>query len=144
MVDFDKTVETLKQVSLFKNLNKRQLNDMARMMIERQCAAGEVIVPQGRDGYGFFILVSGHAEAVLEQADGTKAVVNTFDPGDFFGELALLDGGPRTASVVATEPTLCLILPHESFMSILKRDSEIAIAILQELTRRFRATLSTL
>ncbi|HQE94010.1 MAG TPA: cyclic nucleotide-binding domain-containing protein [Anaerolineae bacterium] len=141
MADPEGTAEILKKVPLFQNLKKHQLQSLARIFIDRKCAAGEVIVPQGRDGYGFFIVVSGHAEAVREKADGSKTVVNTFGPGDFFGEVALLDSGPRTASVVATEPTECLILPRENFLGVLRRDGDMAVDIMVELAKRFRTSL---
>ncbi len=141
MADLERIAEILGKVPLFESLNKRQLQNLARIFIDRQCQAGEVIVPQGREGYGFFIVASGKAEAVRERADGTKSVVNTFGPGDFFGELALLDNGPRTASVIAVEPTECLILPRENFLGVLRRDGEMAVAILTELAKRFRTSL---
>ena len=143
MADLERTAEILNKVPLFQNLKKRQIQSLARIFIDRKCAAGEVIVPQGRDGYGFFIVASGRAEAIREKADGTTAVVNTFDAGDFFGELALLDNGPRTASVVATEPTECLILPRENFLGVLRRDGEMAVDIMVELAKRFRMALDT-
>ncbi len=62
-------------------------------------------------------------------------MVNTFGPSDFFGELALLDDGPRTATVVATEPTVCLILPRVNFLGALRRDGDMAVGILVELAR---------
>jgi CRP-like cAMP-binding protein len=144
MSDMEKTVEILAKVPLFQSLTKRQLNNLARIFIDRPCETGEVIVPQGRGGYGFFVIVSGKAEAIHERNDGTTLLVNTFRPGDFFGELALLDGGPRTASVIATEPTQCLILPRENFLGVLRRDGEMAVAVLEELAKRFRSTLSAL
>lgn len=141
MADLERAIDILSKVPLFENLKKRQLHDLGRLFIERTCAPGEVIVPQGRDGYGFFIIASGKAEAVREKADGSTAVVNTFGPGDFFGELALLDNGPRTASVIATERTECLILPRENFLGVLKRDGEMAVDIMVELAKRFRMAL---
>ncbi len=98
---------------------------------------------QGHGGEGFFIVVSGKAEAIRERSDGTKAVVNTFGPTDFFGELALLDEGIRTASVVTKEDTTCLALTSWDFLGTLKEDAEMAIVILQELARRFRVALDT-
>jgi CRP-like cAMP-binding protein len=73
--------------------------------------------------------------------DGEKVVVNTFGPGDFFGELALLDYGPRTASVIATEPTTCLLLTRWDFLAVLRDDAETAIGVLQAVARRFRGML---
>jgi CRP-like cAMP-binding protein len=144
MSNEEKIVDIISKVALFNNLGRRQLNTLARIFIERTCEAGEVIVPQGRDGYGFFVVASGTAEVVLERSDGSKVVVNTFGPGDFFGELALLDNGPRTASVIATEATRCLIMPRENFLGVLRRDGEMAVSILVELAKRFRTTLESL
>lgn len=141
MADIERTSEILSKVPLFQGLRKRQLQNLARIFIDRKCAAGEVIVPQGRGGYGFFVIASGAAEAVRERDGEEGVVVNTFGPGDFFGELALLDGGPRTASVVATEPSECLILPRENFLGACTRDGEMAVAILIELAKRFRKAL---
>jgi CRP-like cAMP-binding protein len=144
MTDEERIVEILADVPLFRGLRKRQLHSLARIFVERQCKEGEVIVPQGRDGYGFFVLVSGSAEAIRERADGSETVVNTFGARDFFGELALLDNGPRTASVVATAPTHCLILPRENFLGVLRRDGDMAVEIMVELAKRFRAALNSL
>ena len=141
MADIERTAEILSKVPLFQSLGKRQIQSLARIFIDRKCAAGEVIVPQGRSGYGFFIIASGAAEAIREHDDEAGVVVNTFGPSDFFGELALLDGGPRTASVVATETTECLILPRSNFLGVLKRDGEMAVTIMIELAKRFRKAL---
>ncbi len=141
MTDYAEIANMLARVPVFSSLKKRQLEKLARTFSERQCAAGEIIVPQGRGGYGFFILVSGKARAVRKLENGEEIVVNQFGPGDFFGEMALLDGGPRTASVIADEPSQCLIMPREHFLGVLREDGEIAVAILEEVARRFRAAL---
>jgi CRP-like cAMP-binding protein len=144
MSDNEQIVGILENVPLFSRLRKRQLNNLARIFIERQCTPGEVIIPQGRDGYGFFILTSGKAQAVRKKLDGSEAVLNTFGKNDFFGEIALIDNGPRTASVIAIEKTNCLILPRENFLGVLRRDGEMAVDIMIELTKRFRARLEEL
>ena len=138
------TAQFLDKVPLFNSLNPRQLEQLAKRVIGRNYEAGQTIVSQGAVGEGFFVVQSGHAEAVVERADGTKSVVNTFGPTSYFGELALLDDGPRTASVIATEPTRCLALTRWDFQSALREDSEMAILILQELARRFRQALSSM
>ena len=144
MASEQEIVEMIRDVPLFSNLKRRQLSKLARIFIERDIEPDEVIVPQGRDGYGFFVVATGAAKAVLERADGSQTLVNTFGPGDYFGELALLDNGPRTASVIATEPTLCLILPREGFLGTLRRDGDMAVEIMVEVARRFRAALNVL
>lgn len=144
MANVKQTVGFLTRVPLFKGLKKRQLERLAKRFVSRDYAAGKAIVAQDQGGEGIFIIVSGGAEAVRERADGIKAVVNTFGPTDFFGELALLDDGLRTASVVTTEATQCLALTRWDFYAVLREDVEMAIVILEELAKRFRMALDVL
>ena len=144
MADVKKTVDFLNRVPLFRGLKKRQLERLAKRFVPREYVAGEAIVTQDKGGEGIFIIVSGQAEAIRERADGAKVVVNTFGPTDFFGELALLDDGLRTASVVATEATQCLALTRWDFLAALKQDVDMAITILEELAKRFRMALDVL
>jgi CRP/FNR family cyclic AMP-dependent transcriptional regulator len=139
-----KTVTFLSQVPLFRNLNKGQLQGLAKSMVRRRYAAGEVLVRQGNGGIALFIVVSGKAEAVHTRVNGTQVVVNTFGPTDFFGELAMLRNEPRTASVVALEDTECLVLVQWEFMGKLARNAKMATVILQEQSRRFQRALSVL
>jgi CRP/FNR family transcriptional regulator, cyclic AMP receptor protein len=138
------TVGFLERVPLFTGLKPRQLEALANRFVERDYAAGAAIVSQGQGGEGFFVIVSGQAEAVRERADGEKVVVNTFGPTDFFGEMALLDDGLRTASVVAKEATHCLVLARWDFLAVMREDGEAATTVLVELARRFRRALDAL
>ena len=144
MADAKETVGFLNRVPLFRGLKKRQLERLARRFVQRKYARGEAIVTQDKGGEGFFVVVSGQAEAIRERADGTRVVVNTFGPTDFLGELALLDEGPRTASVVTTEATECLVLTRWDFLGVLQEDVDMAITILEEMARRFRMALDVL
>lgn len=144
MADLKETVQVLKRAPLFRTLNNRQLERLARRFVERKYEAGDTIVTQGKGGEGFFIITSGKCDVIRERPDGSKAIVNKLEEADFFGELALLDDGPRTASVVATEPTECLVLTRWDFFGALKEDADTAIAILQEVAKRFRVALDTL
>ena len=144
MADVKETVGFLNRVPLFRGLKKRQLERLAKRFVQRKYAAGEAIVTQDKGGEGFFVVVSGQAEAIRERADGTRVVVNTFGPTDFLGELALLDEGPRTASVVTTEATECLVLTRWDFLGVLREDVDMAVTILEELARRFRMALDVL
>ena len=144
MADVKKIVGFLNRVPLFQGLKRRQLERLAQKFVPREYAAGQAIVTQDKGGEGFFIIESGKAEAIRERADGTKVVLNTFGPTDFFGEIALLADGLRTASVVATEATQCLVLTRWDFLGVLKEDVDMAIAILEELAKRFRVALDVL
>ena len=144
MSDSKETSAFLANVPLFRGLKKRQLQRLSKQFVSRDYDAGQAIVTQDKGGEGFFIITAGSAEAIREQTDGTKTVVNTFGPTDFFGELALLDDGLRTASVVATDQTQCLALTRWDFVAVLKEDADMAIVILEELAKRFRMALEVL
>ncbi|MCP4537419.1 MAG: Crp/Fnr family transcriptional regulator [Chloroflexi bacterium] len=144
MANVEKTIGFLNRVQLFQGLKKRQLKQLAQKFTVRDYAAGKEIVAQGKGGEGFFIIESGGAEAVRQRADGEKIVVNTFGPTDFFGEIALLDDGLRTATVVTTGATQCLVLTRWDFLAVLNDDVDIAITILEELAKRFRMALDVL
>ena len=144
MGDLKQTVDFLQKVPLFHGLNNRHLELLAKRMVDRQYSAGQPIVTQGHGGEGFFVIVSGKAEAFRERSDGEKVTVNIFGPTDFFGELALLDEGLRTASVIAAEPTQCLALTRWDFLTALREDAEMSVIILQELAKRFRRALDSL
>ncbi len=144
MADTKSTVSILEKVPLFQSLKHGQLERLAKRFVEREFEAGKNIVTQGKGGEGFFIIVSGKVEVVRERSDGAKVQVNQFVAGDYFGELALLDEGIRTASVITTEPVKCLALTRWDFLAILKDDAEMAVDILQEMARRFRIALDAL
>ncbi len=140
----DNTMKFLARVPLFTGLTDRQMKLLAQRFIHRSYAANEVIIAQGKGGEGMFTIVSGQAEAVLETVDGNKMVVNTFDATDFFGEITLLDDGPRTASVIATQETECLILSRSDFISVMKNDPDMGVVIAQELAKRLRRTVGAM
>jgi CRP/FNR family cyclic AMP-dependent transcriptional regulator len=144
MAEQKQIIGFLQKVPLFQGLKNRQLELLAKRFVERNYKAGATIVTQGQGGEGFFIIISGKAEAIRQRADGEKVLVNSFGPTDFFGELALLDDGMRTASVITKEDTHCLALTRWDFLGTLKEDADMSITILQELARRFRMALDVL
>jgi CRP-like cAMP-binding protein len=145
MASVEQKKQFLSKVPLFQGLKDRQLQRLAERMVERNYAAGDVIVKQGQGGEGFYVLITGKGEAIRERADGEKMVVNHFGPSEYFGELALLDeDGIRTASIVVTEPTTCLVLTRWDFLATLRQDADMAVEILQELAKRFRIAFNQL
>jgi CRP/FNR family transcriptional regulator, cyclic AMP receptor protein len=133
----------LVKIPLLRNLTAPQLQNLAQVVVEREFTAGAKIVEQGANGVGLFVLVSGKANVVFQHLDGHQSILNTFGPSDFFGELALLDEGPRTASVIAVEPTRCLVIASWDFLQLLKVDNEMAIIILKEISHRMRMSLES-
>jgi CRP-like cAMP-binding protein len=130
----DRRTELLSAVALFDGIDPAGLAAIAARAVEVDFAAGRSIVRQGEDGTGFFLIVQGRARVVQ---DGQT--VAELGPGDFFGELALLDGQPRMAAVVADEPTRCLALARWEFETLLETQPRLAIAILRGVAGRLRA-----
>jgi CRP/FNR family cyclic AMP-dependent transcriptional regulator len=125
----------LHTVPMFEGLQDKQLQRLAKRFTERAFNAGETIVTQGTLGIGLFVIESGKADAIRQLPDGSSVTVNKFGSTDFFGELSLLDDAPRTASVVATEATKCLVLTQLDFNSVLREDADIPIIMLRELAK---------
>jgi CRP-like cAMP-binding protein len=141
MSDLDEVTRALARVPLFTGLNTKQLRGLAKTAARRKYGAGDEIITQGEGGIGLFVVLSGEADVVHTRIDGESVVVDTFGPTDFFGELAMLHDQPRTATVIATAPTECLVLSRWEFVAELKTDAEMAVVILQELAERFQRTM---
>jgi len=130
-------IEFLKHVTLFEDLDRRSLEAIANAAVEQSYAAGQEIVRQGDTGVGVFIIRSGRAEAIQDRG-GHQHKLAELKVGDVFGEMALLDEFPRSATVRATEPTTCLGVQRWHFKGILESHPQIALALLPVLTRRLR------
>jgi CRP-like cAMP-binding protein len=129
----ERKIPLLREVALFDGIDPEGLLTIAERAVEVDFGAGRSIARQGEVGTGFFLVTSGHARVVR---DGTT--IAEYGPGDFFGELSLLDGGPRIASVVATAPTTCLALASWEFEALLESQPRLAIAILKGVAGRLR------
>jgi CRP-like cAMP-binding protein len=134
-------IRALSTIPLFHGLDSRQIKNVASRFTELKYNVGDHIIEQGKIGIGLFIIESGRVEVVRERRDGTKVVLEPLGPNQFFGELSLLDEEPRTASVIATEPTVCLAITRLDFLDVLQEDAEIAILMMKELARRLRLAL---
>ena len=132
--------DALRNVPLFAGLESSDLQRLARILVPRQYEAGELIIREGDEAVGFFVLSSGKVRVAKNLGGDKEQTLATLTPGEFFGETALLDGYPRTASVEAVEKTECLALARWDFMSELKGSSTMAVEIVRVLARRLRQT----
>jgi CRP-like cAMP-binding protein len=120
---------------LFRGLDADGLAAVSAAAIEVEFPAGRVIARQGEVGTGFFLIADGTAQVIR---DGT--VLAILGPGEFFGELSVLDGGPRVAQVVATSPSRCLALASWDFERVLREEPGVALAVLRVVAGRLRET----
>jgi CRP/FNR family cyclic AMP-dependent transcriptional regulator len=129
----DQKLELLRRVPLFSEMGEHELEEIARIAEEMDAPAGKALTHEGRhEGY-FFIIVSGSVR--IERAGQT---INTIHDGDFLGEIALLDGGPRTATATTETPCQLIVMTHQRFEQLLDRSPSIRAAVLEEVGRRLR------
>jgi len=129
----DRRTELLAGCRLFSGVAPPDLAAVAGRAIEVDFPANHVIARQGEIGTGFFLIVSGSVRVVR---GGDEVAV--LGPGDFFGELSVLDGKPRNAQVIAVGPTTCLALASWDFEAVLLEEPRVALAILRGLAARLR------
>lgn len=127
-------VDLLRRVRLFAQLGATARGEIADLMEEISFPAQRYIVRQGQVGTGFYLITSGRARVM--RGDRT---LNTLGPGDFFGELSVLDQSPRMAHVLTEEPTTVLALASWDFNKLLERNPKVTLAILKEVAARLRA-----
>jgi CRP/FNR family cyclic AMP-dependent transcriptional regulator len=125
--------EALADVPLFSGLSKRHLKHVASLAQEESHREGATLAQEGKPGDSFYVVLEG--EAKVER--GGRRVARLL-PGDFFGEIALIDGGPRTASVVSETPLQTLTITRKRFHKMLEEDPSIVVQMLEELARRLR------
>ena len=130
--------DALAQVPLFSQLSRMDLKRLAKGTVSRQFEKGHVIVKEGDQALAFYLIRSGRAEVVTGADKPKPRVLNTLGPGDFFGEMSLIDGYLRSASVRALEDTECLLLSRWDFMAELRTNPHIAVQMLPILSRRLR------
>jgi CRP-like cAMP-binding protein len=140
----EEVIAFLRKVPLFQGLEERHLRKFAKNFRERDYAAGEVILEQGKMGVGLFIVVDGEAKVVRSQVGGDVFELDRLHATDFFGELSLLDDAPRSATITAVQPTKCLALEKLVFLDELSRDPEMAVAMLRTLAGRYRRLVQNL
>ena len=126
-------VEVLRRVPLFADLNRRELEKIARLFKVRRFPEGETVVKEGSGGAAFFLIESGTATVSVE---GKQR--GTLEPGDYFGEIALIDEGARLATITATSDLVCYGLTFWEFRPLVQQNAAIGWKLLQSLAKRLR------
>lgn len=132
--------ELLRNVSIFSRLTDGQLRLLGASLGARAYGRGETIFHQGSDGDVLYLIVRGQVRIFTVSQLGQELSVKIFRDGEFFGELALLDGQPRSASAQAMRPTHTLTLHRHAFREAMRTMPDIAILVLEELSVRMRRT----
>jgi len=129
----DPKLDLIASVPLFSGLDRREVEFLGRLMDDVDVADGKALTREGAHGGEFFIVVEG---AVRIDRDGKE--INRLGPGDFLGEIALIDQGPRTATATAEGPCRVMVLTTSAFTSMLRQNPGVENKILRVLARRVR------
>jgi CRP-like cAMP-binding protein len=131
----DLVVEMLEKCSLWSGLDTQDLKAIVKVSKQQKFQSGKTIVKKGDEGTGFYLVLDG---AVEIRSDGK--ILSKLGPGQFFGEMSIVDTQPRSADVVVVEPSRVLFLSSWSFKSLISERPRIAVKMLQEFVRRLRNT----
>lgn len=130
----DQKLELLRRVPLLSDLGRREIEEVGRLAEEVDVPAGQVLMHEGSSGNEFFVIVEGSV-----RIDRGGSNVRTLGPGDFLGEIALVDGGPRTATATTESAAKLLVVGHREFHSLMEQFPSIQVSVLQALASRVRS-----
>ncbi|MFL5918431.1 MAG: cyclic nucleotide-binding domain-containing protein [Gaiellaceae bacterium] len=128
-------VELLQRVPLFSDLDRKELGRIAASMKERTFTAGETVTSEGQTGVGFFVIESGAAKVTVSGADRRR-----LGPGDYFGEVALLNESARTATITAESDLKCYGLTSWEFRPLVETHGSIAWKLLQAMSKTYQSS----
>ena len=135
----EERMATLERIPFFATLPPGERRNLVAASVERVYPTGAALVWQGqRPGVGLYVVLAGRALVTQVEEDGAARELAELGPGEMFGEMALLDEGPRSATVMAMEPTTALIIPIFDFRAALARNPDATIRLLALLSRRVR------
>jgi CRP/FNR family transcriptional regulator, cyclic AMP receptor protein len=130
----------LERNRLFRGLSAATIQQIAALAIRRPYEPDAIVFSQGDPGDALYGVVTGKVRISASTREGKEMFLNIMEPGDTFGEIALLDGNPRTAAATTTAPCELMIIPRGQFLALLQREPTVAIHLLQLLCQRIRWT----
>jgi CRP/FNR family cyclic AMP-dependent transcriptional regulator len=128
-------VRMLQSVPLFSSLQRKDLRQMAETFSERAYESGDVIEKEGDSGFTFYLITDGSVDV----RKGKKTIAK-LGRSQYFGEMSLLDKQPRSATIIAREPTKCLLMTSWNWIAFVQTQPKLAIGVMKELARRLRET----
>jgi CRP/FNR family cyclic AMP-dependent transcriptional regulator len=128
----------LRNIPLFSGLDESELERLSKVAMRRRAARGEQVVRAGEDAETLIVLLTGRAKVTNFDEEGREIILAWLSPGEFFGEMGLIDGSPRSANVVAVEPCELLVLGKHEFQRCMQENFQVAQKLMQILVRRLR------
>jgi CRP/FNR family cyclic AMP-dependent transcriptional regulator len=128
----------LQNVPIFAELEEPELKKIEKLGLRKKYKKGNIVVLEKEMGAALFVIISGKVKIVRTDEDGREVILSIFGPGEFFGEMSLLDGLARSASVVALAKAELFMIHRRDFLKLLNEHPQVAISLLGELTTRLR------
>ena len=128
----------LESIAIFSELSQPELGILENHMVKRSYPKNAIVINEGDEANSLYIILDGEVKVFLSNEDGREIIINTQGAGDHFGELALLDNAPRSASVMTTMKSTLGVISKEDFCTVITRHPELALKLIRELTRRVR------
>jgi CRP/FNR family cyclic AMP-dependent transcriptional regulator len=128
----------IQNVPLFSGLPEQDISAIANHAVTRSFAKNTVIINEGDESDSLYLILSGRVKVYLSDEDGKEVILNTQGPGEYFGELALIDEAPRSASVMTLEDSKLSIVSKRDFEACMARHPQIALRVIKGLTKRLR------
>jgi CRP/FNR family cyclic AMP-dependent transcriptional regulator len=139
-MNLEKTANFFAEGTLFNNLSSEELRQLAHIARERRFDRGQVIFYEGDLGGSLYIIVTGAVKIVVMADDGREHILGLLNPGDFFGEVSLIDGEPRSATAMALENVSVVMISRDDFIRLLRENPEMSLKIMVTLCERLRKT----
>jgi CRP/FNR family cyclic AMP-dependent transcriptional regulator len=128
----------LRSVPLFASFSEEPLRMLTTVVTRRSVTRGTIIMAAGDATDSLYIVLSGRLKVMMSDADGKEVILTILGPGEFFGEMGLIDDAPRSASVIAIEPCELLVITRRDFKKCLAENFEMSMAVMRGLVRRLR------
>jgi CRP/FNR family transcriptional regulator, cyclic AMP receptor protein len=132
-------IKLFNQIPLFEKLDSDEREKLASRFVLRRHPKNTVVINEGDDSRSFYVIIEGEVKIYLTDENGKEIVLNKQAAGEYFGEVALLDGGLRSASVITTQQSQFAVLNQQAFSECISDHPQISLKIMQGLTRRLRA-----
>jgi CRP/FNR family cyclic AMP-dependent transcriptional regulator len=133
-------LESLRAIPLFSRVRDADLEDVASHLIERRFPKHSTVVEEGMTGDYMYVIREGRVKVTKASDDGREKIMGFLDKGSFFGDMALLTGELRSASVKTLEPSRLLALSRRDFIELIRQSPDLALSVIEELTNRLRET----
>jgi len=134
----DENKAFLRRMPIFTGIGESQLEMLAAGSVRRSFPRGRSIVAEGETSQSFYLLLSGRAKVQRSDSEGKEVILAILGPGEFFGEMSLIDDAPRSASVITIEPCDFIAVNKESFKAMLASSTDMCLAIMRGIVRRLR------